>query len=439
MEKLNRRPGFGREVVGTFATRVLVLMLGLVGTVVLARVLGPDGRGAVTAVLLYPTLLLTFFEGGFRQATIHALGQSIADERDVVGAVLVHFVLAAFLSALAVVGLLTFGSGQTWSFWQLAAAAAFVPTGLASALVRGLLLGKQEILVANLILRRAKYAYTILLLALWAFGLLDITMTVVITVLGQIAGVGIGIRKLAAIGLAGPRWSLGTWWVLAKRGAIYAAALFAITTNYRIGMVVMERAQAFTSLGEFTIATQLAEVLWQLPSAFGFVLFAHAASAKGETAKRVERTVAQSTRLSIAIVALGALVLGVASPWVVPLVFGAEFAQTPAMIMGLLPGIVAFTTYKVINMYFAGIGQPRTALLLMVPTLIVNFVLASLFVGTMGGIGIAYAASISYIVAAVLFVAAFQRKTGIGWSEVLLARPKDIQVLAQRVAKRLGR
>src|SRR5690554_5440312 len=112
----------------------------------MARVLGPDGRGAVTAILLYPTLLLTFFEGGFRQATIHALGQRIAEEKDVVGAVLVHFVLAAVLSAAAMVGLLWFGSEKQWTLWQVAAAAAFVPTGLASALVRGLLLGRQEIL-----------------------------------------------------------------------------------------------------------------------------------------------------------------------------------------------------------------------------------------------------------------------------------------------------
>lgn len=436
---MSTQPGFAREVAGTFITRVLVLLLGLVATVVMARALGPDGRGAVTAILLYPTLLLTFFEGGFRQATIHALGQRIADEQDVVGAVLVHFVLAAVLSAAAMVGLLWFGSEQQWTLWQVAAAAAFVPTGLASALVRGLLLGRQEILVANLVLRRGKYAFTILLLGLWAVGLLDITTAVVITVLGQLAGVGVGLRKLRAIGLQGPRWSLVTWWELAKRGAIYAAALFAITTNYRVGMIVMERAQLFGELGEFTVAAQLAEVLWQLPTAFGFVLFAHAASAQGEEAKKVEQNVARSTRISIALVSLGAVALAVVAPWIVPLVFGAEFTRTPAMMLGLLPGIIAFTTFKVINTYFAGIGSPRTALLLMTPTLVVNFLLASMFVERLGGIGIAYAASISYVLAAFLFVAAFQRRTGIAWMDVLIPRPKDMKELVNGVTKRLRR
>lgn len=435
---MNSKPGFAREVAGTFITRVLVLVLGLLATVVMARVLGPDGRGAVTAILLYPTLLLTFFEGGFRQATIHALGQRIAEERNVVGAVLVHFVLAAVISALLVVGLLWFGSEQDWTLWQILAAAAFVPTGLASALVRGLLLGRQEILVANLVLRRGKYAFTILLLSLWVIGLLDITTAVVITVLGQLAGVGVGIRKLRAIGVEGPNWSFGTWWELAKRGAIYAAALFAITTNYRVGMIVMERAQLLGELGEFTVAAQLAEVLWQLPTAFGFVLFAHAASAQGEEARRVEQNVAYSTRISIALVSLGAIALAIGAPWVVPWVFGAEFSSTPAIMLGLLPGIIAFTTFKVINTYFAGIGSPRTALFLMTPTLIVNFVLASWFVGSLGGVGIAYAASISYLLAAVLFVAAFQRRTRISWVDVLIPRPKDLRELARKAINRLS-
>lgn len=436
---MSSRPGFAREVAGTFITRVAVLLLGLLATVVMARALGPDGRGAVTAILLYPTLLLTFFEGGFRQATIHALGQRIAEERDVVGAVLVHFVLAAALSAVSIFGLLWFGSDQEWTLWQVIVAAAFVPTGLASAMVRGLLLGRQEILVANLVLRRGKYAFTILLLGLWAIGLLDITSAVVVTVLGQLAGVGVGLRKLKEIGLQGPRWSVSTWWELAKRGAIYAAALFAITTNYRVGMIVMERAQLFAELGEFTVAAQLAEVLWQLPTAFGFVLFAHAASARGEEARRVERNVARSTRISIALVTMAAIGLAIFGPWIVPLVFGAEFARTPQMMLGLLPGIIAFTTFKVINTYFAGIGSPRTALLLMTPTLVINFLLSSWWVESLGGIGIAYAASVSYAVAAVLFVTAFQRRTGISWMDVVVPRPKDVRELLGKFRGRLGR
>lgn len=433
---MTTKPGFVGEVAGTFITRVLALLLGLVASVVLARALGAGGRGAVTAALLYPTLLLTFFEGGFRQATIHALGQGIAREREVVGAVLAHFVLASGLSALATVGLLSVGSGQAWSTWQILAAAAYVPAGLASALVRGLLLGRQEIVIANLVLRRGKYAFTALLLLLWAVGALNITTALVISSLGQLAGVGVGLRKLRSLGVESPTWSLTVWWQLAQRGATYAAALFAITSNYRIGMIVMERAQLLGDLGEYTVAAQLAEVLWQLPTAFGFVLFAHAAAAQGEAARVLEQNVARSTRISILLVGIGAVALAVVAPWVIPVVFGAEFVRAPAMMLGLLPGVIAFTTFKVINNYFAGIGSPRTALLLMVPTLLVNYALASAFVESLGGIGIAYAASISYVVAAVAFVWAFQRRSGIAWIDVVIPKRTDIANLVKAVNKR---
>lgn len=346
--------------------------------------------------------------------------------------------MASVLSALSVVGLLSSGNSRVWAFWQILAAAAFVPAGLASALVRGLLLGRQEILISNVVLRRGKYAYTVALLVLWAAGFLSVTTAVVLTTLGQLVGVGVGIRRLRSLGLARPHWSYAVWWELAKRGAIYAAALFAINTNYRIGMVVMERAGYLNDLGQYTVAAQLAEVLWQLPTAFGFVLFAHAASAFGKEAKRVERNVARSTRVSITLVSLGSIILAAISPWVVPLVFGREFATTSQMIWGLLPGIIAFTTFKVINTYFAGSGAPMIALLLMAPTLVVNFMLASVLVNVLGGVGVAYAASISYIVAAIAFVWAFQRRTGLRWTEIVLPRRTDVVELRKSLYERLG-
>src|SRR5437868_963426 len=56
------------NILTTFLTRVVLLGLGLISSVVLARTLGPDGRGLFGLILLLPALAKTLALLGFEQA-----------------------------------------------------------------------------------------------------------------------------------------------------------------------------------------------------------------------------------------------------------------------------------------------------------------------------------------------------------------------------------
>lgn len=218
-----------------------------------------------------------------------------------------------------------------------------------------------------------------------------------------------------------------------KIGVIYAVALFLIDMNYRVGMVALERSGSISELGMYTVATQLAEVLWQLPTAFGFVLFAHTAAANDANLVHIERRVAESTRISLALVTGAAVILAILAPWLVPVLFGADFASTAGVIVALLPGVVAFTAFKVINTYFAGRGSPGTAIVLMAPTVVLNFILAGVLVPRYGATGAAVSASISYFVAAVAFVLTFRRASRQSIAATLVLQREDFLSLAKRL------
>src|SRR6266700_1983823 len=66
---------FASRVAGVFATKVFIFALSLVTTFLLARLLGPSGRGAYTLLLLIPTTLLTFGQLGIPSALVYFSGR----------------------------------------------------------------------------------------------------------------------------------------------------------------------------------------------------------------------------------------------------------------------------------------------------------------------------------------------------------------------------
>src|SRR2546430_12953559 len=57
-----------RNIGSTFGTRVAVMLIALLSSVLLARMLGPEGRGVFALILLLPSLATSVGVLGFEQA-----------------------------------------------------------------------------------------------------------------------------------------------------------------------------------------------------------------------------------------------------------------------------------------------------------------------------------------------------------------------------------
>jgi O-antigen/teichoic acid export membrane protein len=60
----------------TFGTTSISIMLSLVTSVLLARYLGPEGRGALLAIIFWPTMFLQIFNFSLNEATIIHVAQA---------------------------------------------------------------------------------------------------------------------------------------------------------------------------------------------------------------------------------------------------------------------------------------------------------------------------------------------------------------------------
>jgi len=174
--------------------------------------------------------------------------------------------------------------------------------------------------------------------------------------------------------------------------------------------------------GVYSVTSGLAETLWYVPNALGTVMFSRAVD-PGEDAAGTAVVLARTTVAITLVLAIPAFLLG---PWLVEVVYGADFAGAGVALRWILPGVVAYSVVAVLSRYFTGRGRPGLATVIMLVGLAVNLVANVLLIPRAGISGAAASSSISYSVTAVLILAAFRRLSGRGLAETLILRPRDV-------------
>ena len=81
----------------TIVRQILSICFGLLAMMIIARVLGKEGQGQYTMVILLPTLLYTFFNSGLSTSTVFFIGKRKYSDLDIYSTNLVtSFLLSVF-------------------------------------------------------------------------------------------------------------------------------------------------------------------------------------------------------------------------------------------------------------------------------------------------------------------------------------------------------
>jgi O-antigen/teichoic acid export membrane protein len=170
--------------------------------------------------------------------------------------------------------------------------------------------------------------------------------------------------------------------------------------NYRLDMLLVNGFIGAAGVGIYGTSVRLAELLWNLPNAVGFVIFPKAAST---SAKQMNRFTPRVFRITMMLTTIGAVGLALVGQYLIVLVYGPEFASAYVPMLALLPGVVLLGGAKVLTNEIAGRGFPHYNSITAAISLVLTIVLDLLLIPPYGVLGASIASSISY---AVIFVAA---------------------------------
>jgi O-antigen/teichoic acid export membrane protein len=409
------RSMFLRNVISTFLVSVLLLFLSIATSAVIARWLGPEGKGTLTLVLLAPAVLGIVLSGGVGIANVYHAGS----RRLAVPQLTSNSVAFALLAAAAGIALVVGGLVTGWLTRLLPgvpvdiatlAALAF-PVALLTGYFAAILQGLQRIISVNfinLVQGVLMLALTVLLVVVWQLGLLG----------GLLAHVGTGVLILlltaALLRQEGanfaPSWKSSIMRPTLSFGLRGYVGNLLQFFNYRLDAFIVNYFLGPAGVGIYSVSVALAELLWRLPNAVSFVIFPKATVTRPEVMNTFTPRVFGAT---LALTALGGVGLALTGRFFIQTLYTSAFDAAYGPLLALLPGAVLLGGAKVLINEIAGRGYPHynsiSAGLALVLTVILDLVL----IPRHGVLGAAIASSVAYtaiFVAAVGFYLSVSRR-----------------------------
>jgi len=185
----------------------------------------------------------------------------------------------------------------------------------------------------------------------------------------------------------------------------------------------------FLSLAEFgyySLATMIVMLLWYLPSATSQVLLPYI-SRRDNTAG--DEMTPRMCRIIFFITILVALLMSVFGRIGIKLIFGSEFLPAYPVLLVLLPGAVIYSLATVLSGDLSGRGKPYYAMWISAIVLVLNIGIAIVLIPVFGIIGAAIAAAITHSISGVLFLLVFNRESKVSVWQTLVIQKEDIYLL----------
>ncbi len=426
--------GFFRDFMGVLNSNIFSLICALLISVLLARVLGADGYGVFNALIVIPTIVVSLTHLGIRGASIYLLGQKKYGDDQIVSSVLFILVFAGLLGMmLSLVGYYFFFN-VSFTYTLIGLVLFVIPFRLSTIYITGIFLGKDEIKEANQ-LNWAINFINLLLAALLVWGLqLDILGAVISALAANVLVSVWALRGMVK------RFQVRFVYIpeivkhILRLGLLFSITFFVIQLNYKIDILLLERWSTITEVGIYSLATQIAEQLWQLPLAIGIVLFSRTAN-QGDQSD-LASTIVPLARLTFILVSGIALIMFLVVPFLIPLIFGSDFAPSSEILQLILPGIIVMAIFRVLSGQLEGMGKPHITIYIFLPALVLNIILNYFWIPEHGGMGAALASNVSYLLGSLGYWIYYARMNKVGYLDIFKFRMSDFDAIA-KLYKRL--
>jgi O-antigen/teichoic acid export membrane protein len=193
--------------------------------------------------------------------------------------------------------------------------------------------------------------------------------------------------------------------------------------NYRVTLFLVERHDGLAAAGVYSVAVQVAELLWLLSSAL--TISAYHRIGQPDTGAAA-RTALQAARLNVGLAAVAAPLLWGAAALALPRVLGEAYAGSLRPLAALLPGIVAYAAASSLSAFFTNhLGRPHLAGLIATLSLTLNTLGCLLAVPRWGALGAAASTSVAYVGAIGVALWLFRRASRPGVSGRAVAQPRQ--------------
>lgn len=396
-----------------FVAQIFCLACGVLSNFMIARLLGPEGRGLIFVPQFIAAVGMTALNFGLGPAAVFYLGKRTeVQEAEVLSSIFWPTLLISSTPLIALAlpwpwHVALFSSSKISAQYLLLGLAAIPLTTLALNLSY-FAMAKGEILNYNL-LRAA--SPVIFFASLCAGALAGVRAVSAIAALWVLSLLLPAIYAGFLFARTGGRWTLGSLKFLRKLFHFgWRSHLGAVTQylQHRIDVILVTSFLPLREIGLYSLAVSVAELLWYLPHAIGPVLMPHVAGNSEQESNRITNFFCRATFM---ITAGLAIVMAIAAAIVIPRLLPA-FVPSLRVIYLLLPGTVAASIFKVLSSDLNGRGKPLETFWPAAVALSVCLIAGIFVIPRYGITGAAVITSVGYILNSAFYLRAYSKLTG---------------------------
>lgn len=181
--------------------------------------------------------------------------------------------------------------------------------------------------------------------------------------------------------------------------------------NYRASLFLVEHFRDLSTVGTYSVAVSVAELLWLLSSSVTVSLYARIGHPDGKVAASMT---VQAVRINVLVTLAAAPVLLGLAWWGLPWLMGKAYTASLWPLAALLPGVAAYAAASSLSAFYTNhLGRPHLSGGIAGLSLLVSFGLGWVLVPHWGALGAAVSSSLGYVVAIVVAYGVFLRHAGL--------------------------
>jgi glycosyltransferase involved in cell wall biosynthesis/O-antigen/teichoic acid export membrane protein len=420
---LGRATSTGIRVVGL---RLSSYAVGFLASIMIARAIGPTGRGLYAYPVALLGLVMALAHLGLEFAQVHLAARG-KDLRRMWADATVFSLVAGAVCWAAVTGLIALdprvadGLPLSWIA---------VPVGLVPLLLMSLYWANLLQLDGRLVM--ATWASWIgVALQMAATGVLFFTHELTpfrVLMLQWLTNGSTWVLLLAACRRAG-LVNLHVDRALIRQSMAFGAKAYIAQIFFylvlRADQILVAHYAGYRQLGLYALATTVAELLWLLTDPLASALMPHMVRARTGDDRRLSFSTA---RISLLVLTVAAAAVWFLAPLVIPDVYGAGFAGTVPALRLLLPGVVALGAAKSLGAVRVKEGRMVITSVLGLSAFGLNVALNLVLLPWIGIRGAGIASSACYVALALSYVVIARRRGVAGWRD-LVPRYSDLRLL----------
>lgn len=419
------------------------LTLGI--SVLVARALGPEGRGAYGVVVATIAVVPVVLTAGFEYAVRYWTARGEVERPAILKAATV---LALGVGALAG-GLVLASWSADWPGWLVPPSLGVVGAG---ALAATLLLTPLKAVWVNYWVGFERYGWTIwgpvaatavqlAVLAAWA-AFRELSLDAAVVAFGVQMAVTLALFVALArndLGRAAraPALPAREMRGMLRYGLWQYLSVLLMQINLRGIVYLLAALSTLHETGLFTAVLGPAGFLYLLAAPLGHVLSARTTRRTGDASFPLR--VASALRVVVAVSLAAAVAAAVVAPALLVAIFGERFRAGVPVFWILLPGVVAFSPVRVVSQYLAGAKRPEWNTTVSAVGAAITLGLSALWVPSLGAVGAALATTTAQIVSGAVAAGAFLRVSGLRLGDLLVPHLRDWEPVGQVVGLPLRR